>query len=213
MKLRSWMVARRSLPTRRPRRGRPILGQSETRLLRAASNLNEFSANDLALVKQNERIKMILKDVSQSDWENPSPGIHQAVCIDWIDLGLQETEYGEKHRVQLLFQLDANKTDGSPMRIGRKFNATIAEKSSLRASLKSWRGADLTAEEREHFDLEQLIGAQAQVNIEEFAKTGGGTGTAIGAILPPADGQEIVPDEHYIRRKDKKEEESEEAPF
>lgn len=157
---------------------------------------------------------MILKDVPQSDWENPSLGVHKAVCVDWVDLGLQETEYGEKQRVKLVFELDENKTDGTPIRIGRKFNATIAEKSALRASLKSWRGADLTAEEREHFDLEQLIGAQAQVNIEEWTKTGGAKGTKIGAILPPADGQDMVPDADFTRRKNKKkEEESEEAPF
>lgn len=146
---------------------------------------------------------MILKDESSSGWENPSTGIHGAVCCDVIDLGLQQTQWGEKRKLQLTFSLDQNKSDGKPIVISRRYTATLNEKGSLRKDLKTWRGADLTADEKAEFNAEKLIGAQAQVNIEEFQKSDGTAGTSIGAILPPADGQDVKADPDYERVKDR----------
>ena len=150
---------------------------------------------------------MILKEESgASSWENPKPGLHQAVCVDIDDLGMQQTNYGEKHQLKLVFELDQQRSDGGPIRMGRKYTATLNEKGALRGDLKSWRGADLTVEEKNEFNLEKLVGAQAQLNIEEFKKQDGTAGTAIGAILPPADGQNLEPSGDYVRAKDRKEE-------
>lgn len=150
---------------------------------------------------------MILKEESgASSWENPKPGLHQAVCVDIDDLGMQQTNYGEKHQLKLVFELDQQRSDGGPIRMGRKYTATLNEKGALRGDLKSWRGADLTVEEKNEFNLEKLVGAQAQLNIEEFQKQDGTAGTAIGAILPPADGQNLEPSGDYVRAKDRKEE-------
>ena len=150
---------------------------------------------------------MILKEESgASSWENPKPGLHQAVCVYIDDLGMQQTNYGEKHQLKLVFELDQQRSDGGPIRMGRKYTATLNEKGALRGDLKSWRGADLTVEEKNEFNLEKLVGAQAQLNIEEFQKQDGTAGTAIGAILPPADGQNLEPSGDYVRAKDRKEE-------
>ncbi len=150
---------------------------------------------------------MILKEESgASSWENPKPGLHQAVCVDIDDLGMQQTNYGEKHQLKLVFELDQQRSDGGPIRMGRKYTATLNEKGALRGDLKSWRGADLTVEEKNEFNLEKLVGAQAQLNVEEFQKQDGTAGTAIGAILPPADGQNLEPSGDYVRAKDRKEE-------
>ena len=163
--------------------------------------------------KPKARKTMILKDESSSGWENPSAGIHGAVCVDVTDLGLQQTNYGEKRQLRLTFSLDQNKSDGKPIVISRKYTATLNEKGALRKDLKTWRGADLTADEKAEFNAEKLIGAQAQVNIEEFQKNDGTTGTSIGAILPPADGQDIKADPDYERVQDRKPNNSEEDPF
>ena len=154
---------------------------------------------------------MILKEESgASSWENPKPGVHQAVCIDVEDLGMQQVTYkGEtksKHQLMLRFELAETRSDGGPIRMGRKYSATLDERGALRGDLKSWRGADLTAEEKSELNLEKLVGAQAQVNVEEFQKRDGTAGTAIGAILPPADGQNLEPSGDYVRSKDRKEE-------
>ena len=153
----------------------------------------------------NETMSIILKDESTTDWENPKVGLTAAICIDVVDLGEQSTEYGDKVQIKLVFQLDQERTDGAPIRIGRKYTKTLNEKGSFRKDLKSWRGADLTADEKAEFDADVLIGAQAQVLITEFQKTDGTPGTSIGAVTPPADGQDIKADADYVRVQDREE--------
>lgn len=145
---------------------------------------------------------MILTANNEGGWENPKPGMHQAVCVDQIDKKDQETNFGKKDQVWLVFLLDEKKSDGSPMVMTRKYAATLHEKGALRKDLKSWRGADLTADEMESFDTARLVGAQAQLNIEEFQKSDGTPGTSIGAILPPADGQNVDGSEYAKKMED-----------
>jgi len=100
--------------------------------------------------------------------------------------------------LQLKFRIgDQDKSDGSPMYISRKYTATLNEKGAFRKDLKSWRGADLSNEEKGDFNTDVLVGAQAQLNIEEFQKSDGTAGSAVGAILPPEKSQDVkVPDEY-----------------
>lgn len=152
---------------------------------------------------ETENMSTILKYESSSDWENPKVGMTAAICIDVVDLGLQTTSYGDKYQIKLVFQLDQERSDGKPMRIGRKYTKTLDDKGNFRKDLKSWRGADLTTEELAEFDADKLIGAQAQVLITEFQKTDGTAGTSIGAITPPADDQDLKADEEYVRVQDR----------
>lgn len=147
---------------------------------------------------------MILTENASGGWEHPTAGLHQAVCVDVIDLGVQQTKFGEKEQVKLVFQLDEGKADGTPIYMPRTYTASLNIKATLRKDLKSWRGADLSPEERGGFDMEKLVGAQAQVNIEEFEKDGGEKGTSIGAILPPASKQKLKIEQGYKRDKDYK---------
>jgi len=142
---------------------------------------------------------MIIATETAGGWENPTAGLHQAVCIDVIDLGTQSTQWGDKEKLKLMFQLEETKEDGTPMTIGRNYTRSLHEKAALRKDLKSWRGADLSDEERSGFDTEKLIGAQAQVNIEEFEKEDGSKGSGIGAILPPVKGQKLTVTDEYVR--------------
>ena len=134
---------------------------------------------------------MILTAKNEGGWENPKPGMHQAVCVDEIEKKDQETNFGKKDQVWLVFLLDQKKSDGSPIVMTRKYAATLHEKGALRKDLKRWRGADLTADEMASFDTARLVGAQAILNIEEFQKSDGTPGTSIEAILPPAEGQNV----------------------
>jgi hypothetical protein len=154
-----------------------------------------------------------MSDTSTSGWENPTLGLHGAVCCDVADLGLQMTQHGEKYQIAVVFSLDQNKVDGTPITIRRKYNKKLHEKSSFRKDLKTWRGADLTDAEKAKFNTEMLVGAQAQVNIEEFQKHDGTPGTSIGAILPPADGQDVKADPEYERVQDRKPKTEEGEPF
>ena len=84
---------------------------------------------------------MIIATETAGGWENPTAGLHQAVCIDVIDLGTQPTQWGDKEKLKLMFQLEETKEDGSPLTIGRNYTRSLHEKAALRKDLKSWRAS------------------------------------------------------------------------
>lgn len=139
---------------------------------------------------KNENNKMKI-EANEGGWENPKLGMHQAVCVDDLDMGEVDTAHGKKRKIKLMFLLDQKRSDGKPMVIGRTYNATLDPKGFLRRDLKGWRGGDLSPEEVKNFDTNVLVGVQAQVNITEYQKGDGTPGTQIETILPPADGQSI----------------------
>lgn len=50
----------------------------------------------------------IMAKKPESDFEPCPEGLHQAVCVDVIDRGVQPTKWGEKHQVTLVWdQLQA----------------------------------------------------------------------------------------------------------
>lgn len=103
----------------------------------------------------------------------PHPaGQFQARCIDVVDLGWAETDYGPKYKVRLSFYCGEDGTkqrdDGPttyPMIVSAKFTASLHEKAKLREFIESWGGRPLTAEELEKFDLERLVGAPAFIQV------------------------------------------------
>jgi len=93
-------------------------------------------------------------------------GLHRAVCCDVVDKGMVPTEWGEKHKIQIRWQVEELRPeDGKPYMIFQSYNLSLHEKSKLRPALESWRGRAFTDEELEGFDLEKLIGVNCQLQI------------------------------------------------
>jgi len=65
----------------------------------------------------------------------PAPaGLHPAVCIAVVDLGLQQTPFGVKPQILLQFELaDASMDDGRPFTLSRKFTAGLNKRGNLPA--------------------------------------------------------------------------------
>jgi hypothetical protein len=120
---------------------------------------------------------------------DPAPeGLHQSVCIDVVDKGMQETGFGGMaHKIQLRWFIEElNPKTGKPYMVSRKFTNSLHEKSALRPFLESWRGRKFTPEELDGFDLEKLIGANCQLQIIHNIKEGGEVYSNVQAIVPPA---------------------------
>ena len=139
----------------------------------------------------------------------PAPeGTYQAVCVDVVDLGLVASEFqGEKsvkHKVRIAFQLAEERTDGKRFLVSSFFNLSLHEKASLRLFLEAWRGRRFTESEViDGFDLEKIIGANAQVQVvhREYK---GNTFSNINAILPwPAKFGEAITPVDYVRMIDR----------
>lgn len=134
----------------------------------------------------------------------PAPeGVHNAVCTDVVDLGEVPTQFGPKHKCRLVFQIDATDPENDNKRfiIGARFNASLHQRSSLNKFLKSWRGREFTKEELEAFDLEKLVGANAQLVIQHEEREGQ-VYANITSILKPK--VKLEPDKNYTRVKDRK---------
>lgn len=97
----------------------------------------------------------------------PAPeGLFQAVCVDVVDLGQVETQWGNKHKVRLAWQItEKDEETGKRYLVVGQFTASLNEKARLRAILESWRGKRFTKEELKGFDMEHLIGANCQLQI------------------------------------------------
>lgn len=100
-----------------------------------------------------------------------SAGPHNAVCQLMADLGMQETPYGDKHKVYLRFEVPGERIqyerDGVdydvPMSIGATFTLSLNERANLRKFLEAWRGKSFTKEELEGFELTNLLGKPAML--------------------------------------------------
>jgi hypothetical protein len=137
----------------------------------------------------------------------PHPaGQFPARCIDVVDMGWHETDYGPKYKVRIAFYcgLEVGRDkDGEqytyPSTVMAFFTASLHEKAKLREFVESWRGRPFTAEEVEKFDLEKLLGAPAFVQIVH-GESGGKVYANIKSIMQLPKGMTapaIPPD--YVR--------------
>lgn len=141
-----------------------------------------------------------------SDFEPLPAGTHVARCVSVVDLGIQETPRGPKEKVYLGFEVagvrvewekDGQKFSG-PAFIGSTYNNTINERAILGQHLTSWRGKPFTDEERQGFDLFNVLGAAAMISVTHN-ENNGKTYANINAIMrlpqgmtcPPAESEQI----------------------
>jgi len=108
-------------------------------------------------------------------FEPVAAGSYAAICDQVVDLGLQPGgQYDPKHKIYVRFQVpservvwkdrDGKESEG-PMVIGRTFTLSLSEKSHLRPFLESWRGRPFTPEELRGFDIKNVLGAPAMIQV------------------------------------------------
>lgn len=137
-------------------------------------------------------------------WPTCPEGPQQVVCVDIIDLGLKQTDYGEKHKVRLVFQTkDLDEESGAPFQIGRQVTASLHEKATLSKMIESWTGKKLTDEDREVGVSEDLLlGANGYANVVHN-ENAGKTYANIDSIMPLPKGMAKIQAVAYIRAKDR----------
>jgi hypothetical protein len=127
----------------------------------------------------------------------------KAVCVDVTPLRKQQSQYGERNVFKIIFEVDADKEDGSPYAVwSPNFTPTLNEKASLRKFLRGWFGRDLSTAELEDFDTETLIGKAAQVVVVHEHKDGK-VYANIAACTPDRSGEPLKPSGKFVRAKDR----------
>ena len=110
--------------------------------------------------------------VTSKTYTPPPEGFHQAACVDVIDCGMVDSQFGRKHKCRLVFELDKKMDDGRPFLASKTYNLTLHDKSTLNKDLRAWRGRPFSADELRGFDLERLIGVPCQVLITHIERDG-----------------------------------------
>lgn len=160
---------------------------------------------------------IIAADTGGGDYKIVPANNHIGVCSMVIDLGKQLVEYqGEsklKHQVYIAWELpnepiewtdkDGNERKGF-MRIGKTYTVSLHENSNLRSDLENWRGRRFSEDEAKGFDITNLAGVPAMVNVTHAEKNGRTYANVTGVTpLPkgmekptPSDLPIIYDDEH-----------------
>lgn len=131
----------------------------------------------------------------------PAPeGLHLAVCVDVQDLGLVITQWGEKNKVRVTWQIEGiNGETGRPYEASRSYNNSLHEKAALRKDLESWRGRKFTKVELAGFDLEQLLGVNCQLQIMHQQGDDDVLYANVETVLPAPKGQRKLVARAYAR--------------
>ena len=140
---------------------------------------------------------LVLQCKESSDFKPHPEGIHPAICLDVIDLGLQETEFqGERrmvNKVKLVFESEQKTDDGKACTISKNFTASLHPKAKLAEFLGKWRGRPVLP--GESIDLAKLIGACCTLVISHQQNMVGRTYASIDAVSKPT--RKVVPSGTY----------------
>ncbi|MGD0745385.1 MAG: hypothetical protein ABSA45_09540 [Verrucomicrobiota bacterium] len=130
---------------------------------------------------------MILQCKDSGDFVPHPEGIHPAVCLDVMDLGLVETDFqGQKrlvNKVKIIFESEAKTDDGKRCSVSKSFTASLHPKAKLAEFIGKWRGRPVVP--GESVDLGKLIGACCTLVISHQKNLVGKTYASIDAVSKP----------------------------
>lgn len=128
----------------------------------------------------------------------PAPdGLANAVCVDVVDLGMVDGVFGTKHKVKVVWEIEAKMQDGRRFIVQKQYTASLHEKSNLAVDLKTWRGRALTTDEVKGFDLEKIVGVPCQLVIVHAEKDGQ-VYANVQTVLK-ASATKLTPSGNYVR--------------
>ncbi len=180
----------------------------ETRISRmnAKAEGREISASLPRLLQRDFRRRRVPRPVQQTTNQHNKPmsnlvleckdggefkphpeGIHPAVCVDVIDLGMVETEFqGERRvvpKVKVVFESEEKTDDGRNCTVAKNFTASLHPKAKLADFLGKWRGRPVTV--GESIDLTKLVGASCTLVISHQQNMVGKSYASIDAVSKP----------------------------
>jgi len=139
----------------------------------------------------------VLQSKVGGDFKPHPEGIHPAICVDLIDLGLVESEWQGQRRLvnklRLVFETEQRGEDGRNCIITKTFTASLHPKAKLSEFVGKWRGRPVVP--GESIDLAKLIGANCTLVISHQQNMVGRTYASIDAVSKPT--KRLVPSGSY----------------
>jgi hypothetical protein len=140
---------------------------------------------------------MILQCKESAEFIPHPEGIHPAVCLDVLDMGLMEVEFQGQRRmvnkVKLVFESEQKMDDGRNFTVSKNFTASLNLKAKLAEFLGKWRGRPVVP--GESVDMNRLVGACCTLVISHQLNKVGRPYASIDAISKPT--KRVVPSGGY----------------
>lgn len=136
----------------------------------------------------------------------PCPvGLHPAVCVDVVDLGEVDTDFGRKWRVRLAWQIaDVDPSTGERFSCVKTYTNSLHKRANLRADLESWRGKKFSEIEAKALDLDMLLGASCLLQVvHNTSEHTGDVYANVAVILPLPKGTATLTPLGYVRHQDR----------
>lgn len=158
--------------------------------------------------KERLAVPIIAKE-NESNFKPAPAGPAVAVGCDVVDLGMLKASFPGKpdtmkHKIKVVWMLgEMDPETGKRFTVQQRYTLSLHEKAALRKDLESWRGRAFTADERQGFDVEKIIGVPCFLNIVHNEKNGS-TYANVQSIMPLPKGMpKVAVDPAYIREKDR----------
>lgn len=120
---------------------------------------------------------LIATDSGGGNFKQIPGGVYIGRCYRLIDLGTQHGEYqgvpNLKRKVMVSWELFGEDADGQPLStddgkplvISKRYTLSLGKNAALRSDLESWRGKSFTDAELKGFNVSNLLGVYAMVNV------------------------------------------------
>lgn len=146
---------------------------------------------------------MKLNGKSESSFEPHPEADCIGVLVDVTPLKRVDSSYGPREVFRLVFETTELREDGRPYLVwSRSFTPSLHEKSAFRAFLKQWFGRDLSAQELDGFETDDLLGRTAKLSIIHNEHNGN-VYANIGLIRPDRSKNPLQPSGKYVRVQDR----------
>jgi hypothetical protein len=140
---------------------------------------------------------MVLQCNDGGEFKPHPEGIHPAVCVGVINLGMMKTEFQGLERivpkVKLVFETEQKMEDGRNYTVSKNYTASLHPKARLSADIGKWRGRPVTPPES--LDLENLIGASCTLVVSHQKNLVGKIYASIDVISKPT--KKVTPSGGY----------------
>jgi len=142
---------------------------------------------------------LVIKPKSKQKESAPT-GIQPAVCCDVFDRGIQQTKFGERHELSLIFEIEATNSEGEHFILSAVFTKSLHPKSNLRAELERWRGGQPFTDDElsQGFNLEKVVGQPCMLLLTQKNSY-----VCVESIMPPNDDHMFKGSGSYTRIKDR----------
>jgi hypothetical protein len=137
----------------------------------------------------------------------PAPaGVHQAVCVDVVDLGILDVTWQgvtkKQHKVNVAWQIAEDRDDGKPFLVFKRYTLSLHEKAGLRKDLEAWLGRKFGRDDEMGFDVEGMVGKNCLLNITHNS-VGDKVYANVVSIMPLAKGMPTMNPRDYVRKVDR----------